>query len=321
MSEPEARSQEPVRLVYVMGHGRSGSTVLDTLLGNHPQVEGLGEIINLVRDGWLKGLYCACGEPAPACPFWTRVRAAWGRRLGLPGPPPDDQLEGYVRLQRRFERYRSLPWLAVAGALTSPEFQEYGRLTLSLLEAVREVAGKPVLVDSSKIPARAMALSWIPGIDLRLLHLVRDGRGVAYSLSKAYSRDVRAGLQKEFEGHPVTRTASRWVVSNLAADLVRRRVEDDDARVLRYEDLMTEPGEVLGLVGETMGVDLAPLIERLERGESFATGHTIAGNRVRMSGAIRPRLDEAWREELPEEDRLAFERRTAWALRRYGYEV
>ena len=47
------RTQTPVKVLKITGLGRSGSTILDIVLGNHPQIENVGEVGNLIRNGWI----------------------------------------------------------------------------------------------------------------------------------------------------------------------------------------------------------------------------------------------------------------------------
>jgi len=69
--------QEPLRLVYIAGVARSGSTVLDSILGNHPLIQSVGELARLASDGWVQNFYCSCGKPSQECPFWVAVHEAW----------------------------------------------------------------------------------------------------------------------------------------------------------------------------------------------------------------------------------------------------
>ena len=46
-------TETPVKVVKITGLGRSGSTILDVVLGTHPQIESVGEVGNIVRNGWI----------------------------------------------------------------------------------------------------------------------------------------------------------------------------------------------------------------------------------------------------------------------------
>src|SRR5437773_1697066 len=58
----EALTDRDVRVIYIMGAGRSGSTLLDTILASHPEVVGVGELVNLHSAGWTAKEICACGQ-------------------------------------------------------------------------------------------------------------------------------------------------------------------------------------------------------------------------------------------------------------------
>jgi hypothetical protein len=206
-----------VQVLKITGLGRSGSTILDVVLGNHPKIESVGEVGNLMRNGWishksLRGIpekslrvpLCTCGKrldvlyvdaPEKACPFWSRVRREWVERVD-----PRDDIEGYPKLQNDFELERRwsrygldpLPRLLYQRRGPSARFRSYARLTRAFYESIRAASGKPVIVDSAKSPVRTFALSMVPGIDLYAVHLVRNGRGVITSLRKILKKDVQA---------------------------------------------------------------------------------------------------------------------------------
>lgn len=299
-------------MVYVIGAARSGSTLLDTILGAHPQIESLGELCNLVRHGWLWGEYCACGEPGIACPFWCDVRREWTRRVG-PG-----HLKEYDALLRRVEWSRQW-WIDLAGRTPPPEFRCYASWTAALLQAIRVASGRPILVDSSKLRSRGRALAWVPGLDLRLIHLVRDVRGVVWSIQKRLARDPRGGLPRGTTPRPTWRTALGWSVANLQAERVCRRLPRRRSLRVRYEDLVANPLGTLGRIGAAIGVDLSDVARRLAQGQPIRVGHPIAGNRMRMAGAVRLQPDLHWQRNLSSSDRwlcLAF---SGALMRRYGY--
>ena len=64
--------------------------------------------------------------------------------------------------------------------------EAYRRILTKLYCAIQSVSGSQVIVDSSKGPRYAMLLNEIPEIDLRVVHLVRDSRGVVYSWQKKH---------------------------------------------------------------------------------------------------------------------------------------
>src|SRR4051794_29494183 len=64
------------KVVYIMGHGYSGSTLLTFLLGSHPQIATIGElgIAPRIREELQPDEYlCSCRTPVRDCGFWQRV--------------------------------------------------------------------------------------------------------------------------------------------------------------------------------------------------------------------------------------------------------
>jgi len=301
-----------MKIVYITGAGHIGSTILDIVLGNHPNIQGVGEVSKIHRSGWMAGSKrrCACGAPVAECCFWPKVREHWARDTA------SDDIARYVHLQGLFERHRDAwPRLLSSRRRPSFEFREYQRKTEALYEAIVAVSGKRIVVDSSLTSRRAYALTQNPGIDLSLIHLVRDGRGVIWSLKKPGKKT----LTKVYEPAPSWRTTKYWITANLQSAWVLRRVPEQKRLLLRYEDFVTNPAEALGRIGALLGEDLTPVAERLAHKDGIFAGHTVGGSSVRMSKSIQLRADFAWHEQLPEKDRRIFWLLAGWLAQRYGY--
>jgi hypothetical protein len=305
------QTHQPIRVGYIAGYGRSGSTVFDIVLGEHPQIFGAGELTNLSRRVWPNNEYCACGATVHQCPFWSKVVALFHGQFGR------DALATYAQLQRRQER---LDNVGMAGLRLGPVARrDYAQYSGGLFSIIAQQSGKSVIMDSSKLPGRARALMEIPELDVRLIHLVRDGRAVAWSMSKTYAPDRKSGLERPLPGRAVSRTALRWSMVNMGAEWVARRAGRDRSARLRYETFVTEPARELQRVGAVLGVDVQSLISKLESGEAFIPGHVVAGSRWRMGGPMRLQLDQEWRKLMPERQQHVFQLLSGWLQRRYGY--
>lgn len=308
-------NQGPLRVVYIAGVGRSGSTVLDSVLGNHPQIQSVGELLRLSSDAWIHNFYCSCGKRSDECPFWSAVRQSWCSTNG------GVTVEEYNAIQNEVESYQRWPFMVPERWKNSTVFQLYTEQTVLLLKAIQEVSGCSLIVDSSKAVERAFALSLIPDIDLRIIQLVRDPRGVVWSHRKAFAKDLQNGLPRDIHSQPAWRAALYWCRMNVQADWLRRRVGAERSMVLRYEDFMLNTQPVLNKIGNFIGMDLANVQQMINEDKKLHFDHTIAGNRVRMKGELKLKYDQEWRQKLSTWDRRVTEILTAWLMGRYGYKL
>ncbi|HUZ83237.1 MAG TPA: hypothetical protein VMU66_00980 [Gaiellales bacterium] len=305
----------PVRLVYVAGAGRSGTTLLAMLLGALPGATALGEVRHLWARGIRDNQLCGCGEPFHECPFWQEVGdlafGGWDRV----------DVDRILALQRAVDRFRSVPRQALGGIGGGREamVDEYLSAFRPIYRAAARIGGG-VLVDSSKAPSFLALLRRQPGIDLRVVHLVRDSRAVVYSWSR---RRLRPELRGAGPGYMAMigarRSTADWVANNLAIDLIgagRGTVER-----VRYEALMRDPerelrrlvGDWLASPGDGGGEDSPARI-------AIGTQHTVAGNPIRFQqGGITLRSDDEWMTAMPLQRRLAVAAATWPLLLRYGY--
>lgn len=299
------------KILYIAGYGRSGSTVLSTVLGNHPQMASLGEVSFLLEDWTDPRGVCSCGRRYRECDFWKDMFEGGG-------PSPET-----VRLARRVERASSLLRLCL-GWVGREEREEYRAHQEQLLDYVTARTDAPVIVDSSKSPrltvGRLLAMSRLAGQDVYILHLVRDGLATMASL-------VVTGSNRALEGRtrplrlPALRAAVGWTWTNLFASAMRRVVGDDHYLRLRYEDFLADPPGALRRIGELLELDMSGLVERVEQRGAFEVGHMVAGNRVRFQRLIRLRGVDADHQEhlLRRSQRLLFSVIGGGLNRRLGY--
>lgn len=314
---PSTREVPPrVTVLYVGGLGRSGSTLLDRLLGSVDGAVSAGEVRELWTRGVRENRLCGCGRPLRACPQWTAVAE---RAFG--GWDAADLATVEARAAR-LDRHRHvirLLWPSLAGRAFRADLSAHAALLARLYAAIAEMSGSTVVVDSSKAPSYAFLLRHVPGIDLRVVHLVRDPRGTAYSWWKRIERpDVveRAAHMRRY--HPA-RIALRWTTRNQLVELLRRL--GVPGVLVRYETLVSEPRQQLARALAVADLDDRHLDRFLHTdGVALAPSHTVQGNPMRMvSGEIPLRLDDAWRTDMPRRHRLVVTILTAPARGRYGY--
>jgi hypothetical protein len=309
--ESDVDMSDRVKVLFILGTTRCGSTILENVLGSAPGFFAAGEIHMLWR-GMARGFRCGCGQEIASCPFWSAVLTEVGS--------PDDPNEVYrwqlaqARMLHTPRLLRTDRWPVTGRA----DLDRYVDLLRRLYPEVRRASGADVIVDSSKTPAAAAILERLDEIDLSILHLVRDPRGVAFSWERGRPAGEDAHGPREYSPGPV-RTSGRWVSTNVLGDSVRRRLPAARTMLLRYEDFAEHPKQVVEAICRFVGApsDRLPFID--DRTVRLAVGHAVSGNRSRFSeGDVEIRLDDAWRR-APRSTQLIASTLTAPWLGRYGY--
>ena len=304
-----------IDVVYISGAPRSGTTLLGMALGQLPACCDVGELWALWRPAFREGDLCGCGQPVRSCAFWLEVAA---RALG-----PDYETRGAAlgRLHRETMGTLSAPkvWLHVSGRRRSAAYSEYADALGREYRAIAESSGGRVVVDSSKMASDALLADTIPGINLKVIHLIRDPRGVTWSWRKQMRQpgpraapcSVNIQSQPPPAGTPTTHSPnSSWRhASAIASDGSATRI----CWPIREANCRTWPAGSASMPPSCRSAaDPQLVVER--------PTHPVWGNPVRMSsGTITLREDEEWRDRLPSVDRVMATVATLPFLLRYRY--
>jgi hypothetical protein len=358
-----------VRVLYVAGTGRSGSTLVAAMLGQLRGAFAAGE----VRYVWQRGLAerrpCGCGAPVPDCPVWTDIlaappgtpaaapRVAAGQpREPMTGTPSgsttadaarvvaaapgealtagpkrasgavsapdapagaDDAAAVAERLRIRL-RLRRLPvflWRRAAGRPPVPAHPDDAALA-ALYAGIAARTGADVVIDSSKLPPYGALLGALPGVELKVLHLVRDPRAAAFSWGRTRGLDGAADPTRMDRPSPL-RSAALWLCWNVAARLFWR---GDAYLRVRYEELCADPGGTVRRIATFAGLPTGPLPFTAPGVIELAPTHTVAGNPARhRTGPVAVVADDEWRAGLSRRSFALVTLVCAPALRLFGY--
>lgn len=196
--------------------------------------------------------------------------------------------------------------------------KEYRDLLLSLYESVLETSGAKYVVDESKHFALLHVLQLQRDIDLRVVHLVRDSRGVAYSWTKRRQRPEYDDEKRYLRQSTPLRSSLRWVYRNMGTELSRCLM----ARYVRvkYEEFVGDSVGTLRRIASEIGLEAGELQFASPEVLDLSGDHIATGNPSRFEhGSIPLRLDSAWKRDLaPWRRRLVTAVTWPW-LRRYGY--
>jgi hypothetical protein len=308
-----------VPVLYIGGWGRSGSTLLAHVLAEVPGFVSVGELRYVWQAGPAGNELCGCGLAFGECPFWTAVgQEAFG---GWDTVDVDEVLA----LEAAVLRHRNVPLLAI-GRLAqehAEQVRRYAELTAAVYRAILTVSGASVVVDSTKNPPYAYFLraAQAAGLRLRVLHLVRDSRGVVHSWMKRVSRpEVTNGGGAYFQEFSPFKAGVRWMQCNMAFDVLRR-LGVPTVR-MRYESLAADPrGELeraFAALGEAGVHDLSAVGDSVQ----VEGQHSVRGNPMRFAhGRQQVRADEAWRTGMARKTRSLVVLVTWPLLLRYGYRI
>jgi hypothetical protein len=304
----------PVTIVYIAGAGRSGTTVLDNILGAVPGVASVGELRFVWERGVLEDRLCGCGRPFLDCPQWSAIL-----QHAFPGADLHALALRMTELQQAGTRARRLPMLLrrASRQRLRRSMSEYLGNLARLYAATAEHLGVGVIVDSSKLPSYGVMLELLPRVDVRVVHLIRDPRATAYSWLRKKALPDRAGAVLMQRQRPV-KAAGLWVLWNTAAALLWRR----SPRYLRvhYESFARSPRVAVDRILAHAGVvgPGGPFVSETE--VELTSNHTVAGNPSRFStGRVAIRSDDEWITGLRPWDRIRVTAVTWPLLLRYGY--
>src|SRR5204863_2882855 len=210
-----AEPSTDVKVLFLAGKGRSGGTLLASLLGQLPGFFNIGELNRLWDWGLVSNFRCGCGLPVQECPTWHAILEAADESLAGTGIPPlttariDLAQHEVVRWPRLLRLLRARPstrsrWEAL---------DRYTTASSAVYRAIAHVTGARVVVDSSRLPIEPVALGLVPGVDVRVAQLVRDPRAVVYSWKRSRVLTDREH-DEEMARFSATFSTTSWVARN-----------------------------------------------------------------------------------------------------------
>lgn len=289
------------RLVFLIGTGRCGSSLLHELLARHDDVGFLTNVEDRLP---------ALGLAGPGLAAAYRRLPSSAARKGRPRLAPS---EGYRALAREVSPLLCDPTRDLSPADASPWLLERLR---SFFHARAARHRRAVFLHKfTGWPRVGLLREAFP--DARFVHVVRDGRAVAASwVQMPWWRGHRGPEGWHFGPLPVA-DAEAWESGGRcfvhlaglawkqlvdAAESIRPSVPPDQWTQVRYEDLVADPAGRSGQVLDFMRLHATP---------AFARALTRQGLHARRATSFRSDLTADQVERLD----VALERQ----LRRYGY--
>lgn len=299
----------PRSLIYITSPSYSGSTLLTILLAEHPLVATIGEL-KASAFGDIETYRCSCGELLRTCPYWS----ALSERISRAAPTFD-----LLAWKTHFTASSPLARRLLQTTLKGPAFEMLRELAISVypparrarertltlnkavIDEVCEHSGRPVFLDGSKDPNRALFLQRSGLWDLYVIALVRDGRGFVNSEMRHNQSDV-------------TTASSLWRNKIEEIEHLRRRLPDNRFMTVRYEDLCSAPEQTQNDIfrfANLTPIDLSLPITPVDR--------HLFGNEMRHKTVSALTNDVKWRDSLSAEALATFYTATNGLNQTLGY--
>lgn len=269
---------------FVVGSGRSGTTLLRAMLDSHPDL--------------------AIPPESHFVPRLARRAVRFERGGGL----EVGELLDFLESSRRFAAW-GLDREELGDALRSPAVRD----TADALRAVYGVyaghRGKRRFGDKTPdyIAHVEELAAFLP--EVRFVHLVRDARDVTLSM-----------MEREFGPASAVSGALNWKRKVLQGRRAAAALGPGRYLEVRYEDLVAEPERGLGVVCRFLDLPFAPeMLRYFERADELLRPL----NRIDHEGLLRRPTSglRDWRSQMPPEDAWVFEVLTGELLEELGYEV
>lgn len=281
------------KLIYITGGGHSGSTLIDLIVSSTEEVVSIGESCfynNYENPDHEKKItpliskYCSCGELFSECPFWGKVR----RKLPRP-----------VRVLRVPSLIDSakIMW-NMSGPFSNRYFfkldTEDDRLFFETVNKVldEESSEHVYILDSSKDPRRLVRLFQLIGNNqLKVIHLIRDGRGYVNSY---YNKQKARMIYEGQKSQNVYLNAFKWIIFNFMTRTFLRKNNIDGIHI-SYDLFCRNPEKYLSIISERFSLTFPS--DYLDVVNS-SVHHNIHGNLMRFKKIKSVRYDRSWAKEL-----------------------
>jgi hypothetical protein len=262
---------DKIKLLYIAGTGRNGSTLLERILNEIPGVFAAGEFGRNARYNHKK--ICLCGEKLTVCPVWQAITNEINSQL--------DE-EKFLQLDQKYSIHKGIQQLKLLfqseKSRLSDDFKQYLQGLAIKYQSIHKHKSEQIITDSTIDALYGYYLSLIPSIDLYIVHLIRDPRGVSYSRQQLKFASPNA--KKPWSRQVSTfKSALTWVKRNIFIEMKLAR--SGKYLQVHYEDLVENPSAVVAKIANLLNLKLEHIdfINENKKSSVFlGESHLIGGN-------------------------------------------
>lgn len=277
-----------LKIIYIAGTGRNGSTLIGNILAEAPGIVSVGELRHLWRDLYF-GHRCGCGKEINSCDFWSEcIREAFGSLS------KSDLKSLMFSTEKQTRRFGVIHREDDGRSRNKSNQVDLARAFEAIYRAVQIISNRNVVVDSSKTPLfEKFIISRLP-YPIYTVHLIRDPRATSYSWkTRKKTLDPAEPFLPQFN---ILSTSLSWLTWNIVIETNRNK----NYYRLLYENWVDKPQYSVDEI--IRFADVAPLRDSLFTGRTIELGehHTVSSNPVRFTkGWLEVKADERWRRSMP----------------------
>ena len=278
-----------IKVLYIAGFERSGSTILNRVLGQIDGFVAWGELRDIWQHGIAENRPCTCGNLFADCLAWQQVFDKAFDDI--------DQLN-LSKIKELQEKTRLMVLPHYFGIMKDESFKQKANQYFTYLEklyqAIQLTTGSKVIVDSTKASWYGYVLGLLPSIDLSVVHIVRNPKGICYSLERHKQKG-----EPESQWYNPLHASLSWNFKNYAVEMLLNSPEKRYLRI-SYEDFIQNPQmiieSILDLIEEK--VTSLPFVDRTT--VKMGVDHIITGSPSSRSniGTVKLLPDEKWKQSM-----------------------
>lgn len=257
-------------IIYIIGSGRSGTTLLDVILGNADDIFSAGELNRYPDEN---GIQTGLQNQPERTVFWRGFAEEFQEKYNY-------DLSKQAKINREIEYHSG--WLKRAvGRLDQEVYKDYQEFTQNFFQLLFDKTEENIIVDSSKYPGRAFALADSLPYRICYLYIKRNPIGVVDSFAKT---DMFIKTKNWSSAN-----AYYLSVNHLCKLAIRKLRKNHEVHEVMYEDLIAEPEKILDGIQNAFNIDLSRVRDIISRDEDLIMGDLFAGNTLRMKESIKLR--------------------------------
>lgn len=298
--------------IYITSTSYSGSTLLASVLGKHPQIATVSELVEVPKQlNAGKDYYCSCGNQILECSFWKELVK---RMQYITEDFPENYQVKYLPYSNSY--FHKLQFTKKVGIFAfwrdrlfslSPKLLAYEKeIANNYIVLANEIAKMnkvDIFLDASKRPINIKFLNKYLKANLKVIHLIKDGRGVLDSTKRYYPKRNDKQI------------INKWKKVNLMAEKQIAQLPQRNVYKLLYRDFALNPEDELNKIFDFIEVPFTDVLK------NKTILHIIGNNKARMRMTNNIYLDEKWEKTLSKSQFDLFEKIAGDLNRNYHNQV